>query len=81
MRNQVFAEALDLLGLLPEIARGTKRGFERFLGRGKHRAHIEKALALKILDGLLDIRPRRVLRQDRADGNLERRIARPPVAQ
>ena len=30
-------------------------------------------------DRLLDVRPCRVLRQYRADGNLERRVARPPV--
>ncbi len=78
-REQIARERFQLLRLEVEIAGRANQTREARGGRAVHPRRVQQPRALEIRDCLLDIRPRGVLRQDRADDDFECAVAGPPV--
>ena len=71
-------ERFQLEGLLAEIAGGTNQ-CEQVRNRNATDAAAERAVASEYGDGALHVGPTGILREDRADDNLEARSTGPPV--
>jgi hypothetical protein len=79
VRDEHPEEVAQPPGLDVEVAGRPDELGQLPLRQGKQRAGFQHARAFEIGDGLLDIGPGGVLRENGSDGHFERRLARPPA--
>src|SRR5260370_18786834 len=79
LRSQKPDKRFQFAGLMTEIAGRTDQTRELAQRNAFHGFHSQELFLSQRSDGPLDVRPGRILRQDRADNDFKSCSARPPV--
>jgi hypothetical protein len=79
LRSQKSDKLFQFAGLLTEVAGRTDQTSELAQRNAFHGFHSQELFLSQGGDGPLDVRPGRILRQDRADNDFKSCSARPPV--